>query len=112
MITVARVARSIRQQFRPSSSKFVPVVITQASQVRYGEARATSLWLPGTTLEEEQSLSRSQRRLLCRIYNRRTPPIIANGPTFLTFNDARRYLLSLEPAAREKALLGNARLVC
>ena len=55
------------------------------------------------TEARDQALGRSQRRLLRRIYNGRTVPIIANGRAFLTFQEASRYLLSLTPEAREEA---------
>jgi hypothetical protein len=55
------------------------------------------------TDEEDQSLDRSQRRLLRRIYNGRTVPIIVDGRRFLTYKEASRYLLSLTAEAREKA---------
>ncbi|MDF2638860.1 MAG: hypothetical protein K0R64_1844 [Novosphingobium lindaniclasticum] len=49
------------------------------------------------------ALSRPQRRLLKRIYNGRTAPIIADDLPFLTFKDASRYLLSLPEDARDSA---------
>jgi len=55
------------------------------------------------TDEDSESLSRPQRRLLRRIYNGRTVPIIADGRAFLTFKEANRYLQSLAPEAREAA---------
>lgn len=55
------------------------------------------------TDEEDQSLDRSQRRLLRRIYNGRTVPITVDGRRFLTYKEASRYLLSLTAEAREKA---------
>ncbi|CCA90136.1 MULTISPECIES: hypothetical protein [unclassified Novosphingobium] len=55
------------------------------------------------TEECDQSLGRPQRRLLRRIYNGRTVPIIVDGQSFLTYKQASRYLLSLLPDAREKA---------
>lgn len=55
------------------------------------------------TEELDQSLGRSQRRLLRRIYNGRTVPIIVDEQPFLTYKEASRYLLSLTPDAREKA---------
>jgi hypothetical protein len=55
--------------------------------------------------EDNQSLSRPQRRLLCRIYNGRTEPIMADGRPFLTYKAARQYLLSLSPEARDAAYL-------
>ena len=48
-------------------------------------------------------MGRSQRRLLRRIYNHRTAPIIVDGQPFLTYKEASSYLLSLTPEAREKA---------
>lgn len=55
------------------------------------------------TTEDELALSRPQRRLLRRIYNGRTVPIVVDGTPFLTFKDASRYLRSLSPEAREVA---------
>lgn len=55
------------------------------------------------TDEHDPSLSRTQRRLLRRIYNGRAIPIIADGKPFLTYKDASRYLASLTPEAREAA---------
>jgi len=55
------------------------------------------------TEEDDQLLSRSQRRSLRRIYNGRSVPIIADGRDFLTFKDARDYLQSLAPEARDAA---------
>lgn len=55
--------------------------------------------------EDNQSLSRPQRRLLCRIYNGRTVPIMADGMPFLTYKAARQYLLSLPAEARDAAYL-------
>ena len=53
--------------------------------------------------EEDQSLSRPQRRALRRIYNGRTVPIIAEGRPFLSFKEASHYLQSLAPEARDAA---------
>jgi hypothetical protein len=55
------------------------------------------------TEEEDQALSRSQRRSLRRIYNGRSVPIIADGRPFLTFKEASRYLQSLAPQDRDAA---------
>lgn len=55
------------------------------------------------TDEDEQALSRPQRRLLRRIYNGRTVPVVAGGRSFLTFREASRYLRSLDPEACEAA---------
>lgn len=55
------------------------------------------------TTEDEQALSRTQRRLLRRIYNGRSVPIVADGRPFLTFREARQYLETLTPEARDAA---------
>lgn len=55
------------------------------------------------TKEDAPSLERAQRRLLRRIYNGRSVPIIADGRPFLTYSDASQYLLSLAPQARDIA---------
>ena len=55
------------------------------------------------TDDEDLSLTRTQRRLLRRIYNGRTIPIVADGRPFLSFKEASRYLQSLSPEAREAA---------
>ncbi|MEJ5975483.1 hypothetical protein WG901_02455 [Novosphingobium sp. PS1R-30] len=52
---------------------------------------------------EDPALSRPQRRLLRRIYNGRTVPIIIDDRPFLTYKDASRYLEALAPEAREAA---------
>ena len=53
--------------------------------------------------DDDHLLSRPQRRFLRRIYNGRTVPIVADGRAFLTFKDAREYLQSLAPEARDTA---------
>ena len=55
------------------------------------------------TEEDDQSLSRPQRRLLRRIYNGRSVPIMADGRAFLTYKDASQYLQSLAGEARDAA---------
>jgi len=55
------------------------------------------------TNEDDGSLTRAQKRFLRRIYNGRSIPIIADGKPFLTYKDASKYLLSLEPLARDAA---------
>ncbi len=55
------------------------------------------------TEEDDQSLSRAQRRSLRRSYNGRSVPIIADGRAFLTYREASQYLQSLLPEAREAA---------
>lgn len=62
------------------------------------------------TEDESNSLTRPQRRLLRRIFNGRTVPLVAGGRSFLTYKDASRYLQALAPEAREAAytqLKGN-----
>jgi hypothetical protein len=53
------------------------------------------------TEKDNQALGRQQRRLLRRIYNGRTVPIIVDGRPFLTFKEASEYLQSLAPEARD-----------
>jgi hypothetical protein len=60
-------------------------------------------WKSAVTEECNQTLGRTERRLLRRIYNGRTVPIIVDGRPFLTYQEASRYLLSLSPDARTKA---------
>jgi hypothetical protein len=55
------------------------------------------------TSEDTPSLTRTQKRLLRRIYNGRSISIITDGRPFLTYKDASQYLLSLEPRARDAA---------
>lgn len=50
-----------------------------------------------------EPLGRPQRRLLRRIFNGRTVPLVADGRPFLTYKEASRYLLSLPTEAREQA---------
>ena len=52
---------------------------------------------------ESHSLTRPQRRLLRRIFNGRTVPIVTDGRSFLTYKDASRYLQTLTPEARGAA---------
>lgn len=52
---------------------------------------------------DDAALTRPQRRLLRRIYNGRTVPIVVDGQSFLTYRDAARHLLSLPEEAREAA---------
>ncbi len=53
--------------------------------------------------EDDQVLSRAQRRALRRIYNGRTVPIVVDGRPFLTFREARDWLQSLPVATRDAA---------
>jgi len=55
---------------------------------------------------EPQALTRQQRRLLRRIFNGRTVPLVTEGRSFLTYRDAARHLLSLPDEARESAYAG------
>lgn len=54
-----------------------------------------------TDTENASPIGRTQRRLLRRIYNGRTVPIIADGKPFLTYKDAVKYLEALEADTRE-----------
>ena len=54
-----------------------------------------------TDTESASPIGRTQRRLLRRIYNGRTVPIIADGQDFLTYKAAIKYLEALEPDARD-----------
>ncbi|MEY4160752.1 MAG: hypothetical protein RLZZ136_1373 [Pseudomonadota bacterium] len=53
--------------------------------------------------EDDLGLTRAQKRLLRRIYNGRTIPIVVNDTPFLTYKEASHYLLSLAPDARNAA---------
>lgn len=55
------------------------------------------------TPEDGPKLTRAQNRLLRRIYNGRSTPIVADGRPFLTYRDACLYLRSLAPDARDAA---------
>lgn len=57
------------------------------------------------TKEDDQALDRPQRRLLCRLFNGRTVPVIADGMPFLTYKEARKHLESLPPEQREAVYL-------
>lgn len=48
-----------------------------------------------STKEGEAGLTRAQNRLLRRIYNGRSVPILLDGKQFLTYKDASHYLRSL-----------------
>ena len=64
------------------------------------------------TTEDDQSLSRAQRRALRRIYNGRTVPIVSGGRAFLTFREAKGFLEALPAAERDTAcaeMLAQAR---
>lgn len=56
-----------------------------------------------TIAEDDQALSRAQRRALRRIYNGRTVPIVIEGRSFLTFREARDWLHALTAAERDAA---------
>lgn len=53
--------------------------------------------------EDDQDLSRAQRRALRRIYNGRTVPIVIEGRPFLTFREAKAWLATLPPDVRDAA---------
>lgn len=55
------------------------------------------------TQEEDSGFSRAQNRLLRRIYNGRSVPILADGRSFLTYKEASAYLRSLPPQTRDAA---------
>lgn len=55
------------------------------------------------TNERDAALTRTQTRLLRRIYNGRSVPIIADGRPFLTYREASQYLQSLPLHARDAA---------
>lgn len=55
------------------------------------------------TQEDAAALTRAQNRLLRRLYNGRTVPIIADGKSFLTYREACAYLRSLPEQARDAA---------
>lgn len=58
-------------------------------------------WKMTVTNEVVASLTRAQNRLLRRIYNGRSAPIIADGRPFLTYREASQYLRSITPQARD-----------
>ncbi|WP_416463914.1 hypothetical protein [Sphingomonas sp. VDB2] len=53
--------------------------------------------------DQPDDLSRPQKRLLKRLYNGRTVPVMADDRPFLTYKEALRYLLSLAIDTREAA---------
>lgn len=55
------------------------------------------------TEDENQALGRTERRLLRRVYNGRTEPIMVNDKPFLTYKEAAKYLESLPLEEREAA---------
>lgn len=55
------------------------------------------------TKEDDAALSRAQNRLLRRIYNGRSVPIVVEGRPFLTYRDASQFLQSLPSQARDAA---------
>lgn len=57
-----------------------------------------------TDMEEQEAdtlLNRTQKRLLRRLYNGRTVPVIADDKPFLTYKEAVRHLNALPPEQRE-----------
>ena len=58
---------------------------------------------PQDATDQPDDLSRPQKRLLKRLYNGRTVPVIADERPFLRYKDAALYLLSLDLDAREAA---------
>ena len=61
------------------------------------------------TDDPDQALGRAHRRLLRRICNGRTVPLLLDGQAFLTYREASRYVLSLPPEARDAAVLALKR---
>lgn len=64
--------------------------------------------------DDSYALTRAQRRLLRRIFNGRTVPIVAAGQSFLTYREANQHLQSLATEPRESLFaelkaLGQAR---
>ena len=55
------------------------------------------------TDDATHELSRPQRRLLRRIFNGRTVPLVVDGQPFLTYKEANRHLSALEPDERDAA---------
>lgn len=53
--------------------------------------------------DDSPALDRTQRRLLRRIFNGRTVPIVADGQSFLTYKEASRHLASLPSEHRDAA---------
>lgn len=53
--------------------------------------------------DKPDALSRPQRRLLARLFHGSSEPVVVEEREFHTFQEAKRYLLSLEPDAREAA---------
>ena len=92
-----RCADPVSARFREETSYLHP-----AQPMAAADKRPTGLET-AVTEECDQTLCRMERRLLRRIYNGRTVPIIVNGRPFLTYQQASRYLLSLSPDARAKA---------
>ena len=83
---------------------------TPASDISPPEATLPETLSPdisATGMEEmpdtATDLSRPQKRVLKRLYNARTVPVIADDRPFLTYRDAMRYLLSLPLDKREAA---------
>ena len=61
------------------------------------------------TEDPDQALSRAHRRLLRRICNGRTVPLLLDGHAFLTYRETSRYVLSLPPEARDGAVMALKR---
>ncbi len=56
-----------------------------------------------TDPEHPDTLPRPQRRLLARLFHGRSEPVVVDGRAFLTFQEAKRYLLALDADCRETA---------
>lgn len=53
--------------------------------------------------EDDEALGRAERRLLRRIYNGRTVPIVVGGRAFLKYKEAAVFLQGLEAEERAAA---------
>lgn len=86
---------------------FTPFAMASDIAGRVAGLAVSSLSPTGWTMtvikDDAPGLSRAQNRLLRRIYNGRTIPIVADGRPFLTYKDAGRYLRSLAPHDRDRA---------
>lgn len=76
---------------------------TEEDPIIAEEAIVEDATVEETIVESLPDLTRPQKRMLKRLYNARTVPIIVDDRAFLTYRDAARYLLSLPVEPREAA---------
>lgn len=76
---------------------------TEEDPIIIEEAIVEDAAVEEAAVEVYPDLSRPQKRMLKRLYNARTVPIIVDDRAFLTYRDAARYLLSLPTEPREAA---------